>query len=238
LWGKASIKQSGKMSWLKKNTSAYEMSNNFDDLFKELIQRNHWKKIKPDIIKSIFNNASGDINAIKRFIYISERYNTVGNNFVELTKTVSEKYLLSNFGLALYWLGSQLIKALSSVKTEDEARLLSMHAAMAFSSSLLCDQFLLSSYCALAFLYSSVDKDIALEWCAKYKKLEDRLLNTSDNELSDSELIAKRPIVNLKEDLKIISEYSPHLLHDRWEEEVNKSMRDRINELEEELLQS
>jgi len=227
------------MGWFKKNVSAYEMSNNFDDLFGELIQRNYWKKIKPDIIKSIFNNASSDITAIKRFIFISERYNTVGNNFVEIVRSVSEEHVLILFGLALYWLGSGLVKVLSSAKyakTEDDAKLLSMHAAMAFMSSVLCNPFQLSSYCCLAFLYSSVDKDIALDWCAKYKEAEDKLLNTPDAELSDSELIAKKSLD--QEELKKMAAALPSFSPDDWEEISKRSTRDIINELEKELLRS
>lgn len=228
------------MGWFNKKVSVREMSNKLDDLFEELIQRKHWKKINPDIIKIIFNNAKGDVDAVKRFIFISEVHNSVGNNFVQLATSVSRKYILSMFALTLYRLGSGLTKALSSAKTEYEAKSLGMDAAIAFMSSILCDSFFLESYFGMACLYSVINKDVSLEWCAKYKKAEDRLLNTPDEELNTVQLSQKKNLdpEEFRSAIKKILELAPDVLPDGWEEEASKSMRDKINELKGELLQA
>ena len=216
-----------------------------DELFQELIQRKHWKKINPDIIKSIFNNAKGDVDAVKRFIFISELHNSVGNNFVELATSVSRKYILSMFALTLYRLGSGILKAaISAIEHKDKEKLehCVIPADMAFTSSILCDPYLLSAYAGMALLYGYVwiNKDAALEFCRKYKEVEHKLLNTPDEELSASELTAKKNLdpEEYQRKLRMLAEHSPHLLPDDDIEFDGETMIDKINELEAELLQS
>ena len=170
-----------------------------DFLFQELVKRKHWKNINLEIIKNIFNNAKGDIDAIKRFIYISELYNTAGNNFVRLANETPKEFVLSIFALTLYRLGSDLVKNLSSAKTEDEVGSLVRGATMAYMSSVLCDPYFLESYFGMAYLYSEIDKDITLEWCAKYKEAEEKLLNTPDEELSIYQLNRKKELMDPEE---------------------------------------
>lgn len=227
------------MGWFNKKVNVREMSNKLDDLFEELIQRKHWKKINPDIIKIIFNNAKGDVDAVKRFIFISEVHNSVGNNFVELAKSVSRKYVLRMFALTLYRVGSELLKAFFYAKTDEEFRSLGMRAEMAFTSSILCETCYLESYFCMALLNSEISKDESLEWCAKYKKAEDKLLNTPNEELSASELTAKKNLdpEEYRRNLRMLAEHSPHLLPDDDIEFDGETMRDKINELEADLLQ-
>jgi len=215
-----------------------------DELFQELIKQKHWKDIDPDIIKSIFNNAKGDVDAIKTFISISELHNSVGNNFVELAKSVSRKYALQWFAITLYRLGSGILKAaISAIKDKDREKLerCVIPADMAFTSSILCDPDFLSPYAGMALLYGYVwiNKDAALEFCRKYKEVEYKLLNTPDEELSASELTAKKNLdpEEYRRKLRMLEEHSPHLLPDDDIEFDGETMRDKINELEAELLQ-
>lgn len=216
-----------------------------DELFQELIKRKHWKDIDPDIIKSIFNNAKGDVGAIKTFISISELHNSVGNNFIKLASGTSKEFVLKMFATTLYRLGSELLKAaISAIKDKDGEKIehCAIPADMAFTSSILCEPCYLESYVGMALLYGYVwiNKDAALEFCRKYKEVEYKLLNTPDEELSASELIAKENLdpEKLKSTLKEMAEHTTGLLPDGWEEEVTKSMSDTINELEAELLQA
>lgn len=221
-----------------------EPEQQLDLLFQELIKRKHWKDIDPEIIKRIFNNAKGDVDAIKTFISISELHNSVGNNFVKLASGTSKEFVLSMFALTLYRLGSELLKvAISAIKDKDREKLerCVIPADMAFTSSILCDPDFQSPYAGMALLYGYVwiNKDAALEFCRKYKEVEYKLLNTPDEELSASELTAKKNLdpEEYRRKLRMLEEHSPHLLPDDDIEFDGEIMRDKINELEAELLQ-
>jgi hypothetical protein len=215
-----------------------------DDLFRELVNREHWSDIQPDIIQSIFTNANGNLESVQNFIFISERYNLVQSSFVHLAESFDMEYgLLLMFSGTLYSLGSNLVKSLASAKTEDEAKLLAMYAGMAFTSGILCAPYSLCAYYGMAILYGCVwiNKDIALEFCRKYKEVEDKLMSTPDEDLSSSELLAKQ-INNGEKEREFHSFIAErcadltHLLPDDWEEESRRSMRDIINDLENKLL--
>jgi hypothetical protein len=225
----------------KEDDALFEIED-LDELLTTLIKRKYWKEINPDIIKRIFDNAKGDVDTMKRFIFISEIHNSVGNNFVELANGTSKELVLSLFALTLYRLGSELLKAASSAKTDEEIKSLGVRAETAFMSSILCDSFYLESYFGMACLFSPINKDVSLEWCAKYKKAEGKLLNTPNEELNTVQLSLKKSfdpepeeLLNLLEE---IVEKAPHLPPDGWEENEGKTMRDKIYELEAELLQA
>lgn len=222
----------------KEDKALFEIED-LDELLTTLINRKYWKDINLDIIKSIFNNAKGDVKAIKKFIFISELHNSVGNNFVELANGTSKEFVLSLFALTLYRLGSELLKVFFYAKTDEEFRSLGMRAEMAFTSSILCEPCYLESYFGMALLNSEISKDESLEWCAKYKKAEDKLLNTPNEELNTVQLAMKENVdpEKFRNTLKEIAEKAPHILPDGWEENEGKSMRDKIYELEAELTQ-
>jgi len=213
-----------------------------DDLFQELIQHKYWKKINPDIIKSIFNNAKGDVDAVKRFISISELHNSVANNFVKLANEEPREIAMWSFAITLYRLGSELLKHGSSAETHEEVKFFGVQAEAAFMSSILCDSFCLESYFGIACLFAPINKDVSLEWCAKYKEAEDKLLNTPNEELNTGQLAEKNNLVPEPEEfrniLSLIAEKAPHFLPDGWEENEGKSLRDKINEIEAELLEA
>ncbi len=227
------------MGWITKKVAAWEMSDDFDALFEELTQRKYWKEISPDVIKRIFNNAKGDVGAIKGFVYISELHDTVRNNFVKLAKDeMSAEKTLSLFALTLYRLGSTIFKAGFSEKDDKQLELCVTTADMAFISSILCDPFELCSYAGMAFLYSSyfVNEEAALEWCAKYKETEDKLLNTPNDELNGYQLSEKK-LLDPKEAARtsrVMADHSPHLIPEGYEPD-GQSAREKINELEKKI---
>ena len=210
-----------------------------DQLYQEVIKRKHWKNIDPNIIKTIFENAKGDVDEIKKFILISELHNTVGNNFVKLVKCVDVPFVLSMFAFTLYQLGSDLLKALPLVGDEDKAISLATRAEMAFESSLLCDPFSMGSYVGMALLYREINKDIALEWCSKYRDAERKLLNTPDEELNNYELTVRESLdqENLNSMFTKMTELTTGIVPDGWNEEAGESMNDVITEIEADLLQ-
>lgn len=237
------------MGWFSKKVHPLKMSKDIDELFVELTHRKHWKEIDPNIIKSIFNNAmseevkaiiDGNVGAIKAFIFISELHNTVANNFVKIAKDEgSTENKVSLFSLTLYRLGSDIFKAGFSAKNDEEVDSCVFTADMAFSSSILCDPFELSSYAGIAFLYSSygMNKEAALEWCRKYKEAEDKLLNTPDETLNSYQLGGKKMLdpKEASENFMWMEKYTPELIPDGCK--TGESLRDQINELEQSLLQ-
>jgi hypothetical protein len=224
----------------RKEDDALFETEDSDRFLAVLIKRKYWNEINTDIIKSVFDNAKGNVDTMKRFIFISEMYNTVGNNFVPLANGMPKEYLLSIFALTLYRLGSDLTKSLPSAKTDDEFGSLVIRADMAFTSSILCDPFFLESYVGMASLYSELDKDVALEWCTKYKEAEGNLLNTPDEELNTSQLNHKKELLDPEErsrTFREITKHAPQFLPDDTEIYDIPSIRDIINELETSLLQ-
>ena len=111
---------------------------------------------------------------------------------------------------------------------------------MAYMSSVLCDPYFLESYFGMAYLYSEIDKDITLEWCAKYKEAEEKLLNTPDEELSIYQLNRKKELMDPEEYHRIlreISEKSQRFYLDETEIDEISSIREMIVELEAKLTQ-
>ena len=194
-----------------------------DLLFQELIKRKHWKDIDPEIIKRIFNNAKGDVDEIKRFIFISEIHNSVGNNFIKLAEVSGKDtpFLLGMFAYTLYHLGSDFVEALPSAKTKEEINSLCTRAKMAFTSSILCNPFALESYFGLAAFYSEIDKATALEWCAKYKETENKLLSTPNKELNRIQLNLKECLLDPEEYNKTIREISEKSQYRLGLDEIN-----------------
>ncbi|MBW8042323.1 MAG: hypothetical protein FVQ85_20315 [Planctomycetes bacterium] len=223
----------------------------YKELFHELITHKHWKNLNIDIIKQVFKKAQSDlfaqpnegIEVLKHFIYVSEKYNLVEDQFLRLASTTHDlDILLGYFSFHLYRLGSDLAKRFFSSKTEEEIKGYGMQADMAFMSSILCDEYMLPSYAGMAFLHGEIhiNKDVALEFCAKYKAIEDKLLNTPDNDLSPLQLSKKELLdpKNMHKTMERIKQYAPGLLpNDSVAEDEEMSQRDYIEQLEKKLLQ-
>lgn len=222
----------------------------YEELFSELITRKHWKNLNVDIIKQIFKNAQSDtfarpnegIEAIKHFIFISEKHSLVEDQFLRLASSTTDlDILLGYFSFHLYQLGSEFTKGCNSAKTEDEIKGYAFPANMAFMSSILCDEYMLPSYAGMAILWGEIlgSKDAGLEFCAKYKTVVDKLLNTPDNELSPSRLLQKKELLDPKimhnTIEKIKQDASGLLLDDSVDEDEEMSQRDYIEQLEKKL---
>lgn len=223
----------------------------YGELFSELITRKHWKNLNVDIIKQVFKNAQSDIfsqpdegiEVLKHFIFVSEEYNLVQDQFLRLASTTPDlDILLGYFSFHLYQLGSDLTKRCYSAKTNEEIEGWGTPADMAFMSSILCDEFMLPSYAGMAFLYGEIigNKDVGLVFCAKYKAIMDKLLNTPDNELNPSQLSQKELLdpEHMHKTMERIKQDAPGLLpNDSVTENEEVSQRDYIEQLEKKLLQ-
>jgi hypothetical protein len=225
--------------------------NSYEELYSELVKRKHWKKLNVDIIRQIVKNAQSDVFAqpnegievLQQFIYISEKHNIVKNNYVKIAETHSDLgVLLGLFSTTLYRYGSDFTKALYVNKKPEEMDVLRMFADAAFMSSILCYEFAWGAYIGMAVLHGSLyrNKNVGLEFCAKYRAAEEKLLSTPDNELDSFQLMQKEgldPKVQ-KRTLNEIRKHVPRLLpNDLVTEDEEMSERDYIEQLEKELLQ-
>lgn len=245
------------MGWFRKKANKdklgeYHNIGSLDDLFQHLIEREHWKEISPNIIRQIFKNSQNDvfnrpsesIELLKLFIFISEQYNLVKGDYTRIAKDAAANLgdVLGSFSLTLYWLGSRLGKACCLAKTQEELEGLGVTADMAFTASILCDPFNLSSYYGMVVLHGGTfkHKNAGLEFCAKYRQMEDKLLSTPDNQLTPLQLAGKQNLNRSPEehqkDLKRMEKLAPGLFP-RGALFDEMSLRDRINALEKELLQ-
>ena len=105
---------------------------------------------------------------------------------------------------------------------------------MAFTSAILCDPFQLPAYVGIAFLYGTVatNKPVALKWCENYRRAEQKLLSSADQDLAWQHRGQKLLITQPQAARKFFNEASEHLYH-----EESPPMREMIDALERELLQ-
>ena len=240
-------------------TEVFRMPDNPDDFIGSLSRRKFWRQIDSRVLEGIAENAEtareylrsastkpGSTELLKSFAFVSEQYGLVEGNFIGLADSPEQLFgsPLSAFALTLYRLGSALCKQRVLAQDNEQAESAVMMADMAFTSAILCDPLQLQAYAAMAFLYGgdcgTLNKNVALEWCQKYKEAEDRLLDTPDDELSPVQQSAKRLIQDPDRDREVAEEmakYAPHLLEGMPPTE-HEPMRQIIEELEERLLAS
>lgn len=220
------------------------MPANPGDFIADLSRRKFWRDIDRRLLDDIARNAAGEMELLRNFVFVSERYRLVDNNFVRLASSPQKAFgcPLSMFAVTLYRLGSALCKQSVSIADPEQQKFALMTADMAFTSAVLCDALQLGPYAGMAFLYGAIlfNKKVALEWCQKYKDAEQTLLGTPDEELSLLDQSAKRLIEDPDEYRRTrdeIAMYAPHLLDGQPPTE-DRPMREGIEELEEKLLSS
>lgn len=235
------------------------MSNNLEELLAQLSQRKHWKKL-PSILLShliensqdeVFQDPKCDIEVTKNFIFISEQTPLVQQslleaNFIPISKDsgADVRWALDLFAVTLYRFGSDCCKMCVSMDTQEEALSLGMLADVGFVSSILCNPLYLLSYAGMAFLHGEIHNNntVGVDWCRKYRRAEERLLNTPDNLLSYNQMAEKEQLIAPYESTRAmrekIAEHAPHLLAGMGDIDDEQTMSQRINDLEKELLNS
>jgi hypothetical protein len=198
----------------------YKMSDNVDELFEDIVNRKHWKNINPNIIRAILKKTNGDpekVEQVKLMVYISELFNIVQDNFLKISETEEEKgnnYLLTLFAITLFKIGDDCHENVSIAASSGNNEIFKEKwnhygalADMAYMSSILCDEFELSAYHGMAFLYSfKNDGKISLEFCEKYTAAKNKLLNTPDGELNCLQIVTKDFILNPEKEKENIKE--------------------------------
>lgn len=223
-----------------------------DGFLAALGRRKFWRRIDGSVLAAIAGNANGNMELLRNFVFVSEMYRLVENNFLALAANVDSYFgsPASGFAFTLYRLGSDLCTHVISVSDPDEQESMLTSADMAFTSAVLCDPLQLEAYVGMVHLYTEIlfNKEAGLEWCEKYKIAEQRLLRTPDEHLSGVHLMEKQAFHDpdeAKRALLEMAEHAPELLdgflHGRPLDEVlheDRSMREMIEDIERRLLSS
>ncbi len=157
-----------------------------EELLRSLGERKFWSSIRPEVLRMLIGNANGDVLKISRFVFVSEYYDCVKNNFVELAKIWEDPRLaLSAFGATLVGLAGDIIQHLGDLSQGSDAQSQAIGLVeIAYLSALICDPFLLPAYKGLASFYLVVGKkEQAAAMCRQYDATEEKLLQTEDPEI-------------------------------------------------------
>jgi hypothetical protein len=175
-----------------------------DELLLKLQKHRYWKMISEKRLKFIFYQlhenslhipmiskashiAIDDMQRIRDFLIVSEEYDLVKNNFVELAKLEADMELdiLSMFAITLERLGAAIAQEYPySHLNDEEVKQLMFMAELSYQSSILCDRFLLESYYGVIFCCCAFfDLETAQLWKAEFYNAMDSL-----NKLDASEL--------------------------------------------------
>ncbi|GEM_PF-3133075 len=157
------------------------------EVLRALASRKPWNLIRADILKTIVDNANGDVLKISRFVFVSEYYDCVKNNFVELAKIWEDPRLaLSSFGATLVGLSGDIIQHMGRMAEGSEQQVQATGLVeMSLLSAILCDQYLLPARRGLAsFYYGTGRNKLAAAACRQYDEAERQLLEAKDDYLS------------------------------------------------------
>lgn len=220
----------------------FKMPNNPSDFIDQLSRRKFWENIDLHLLNEIARHANGEMELLRNFVYVSEKYELVSNNFVNMTQNPEKMFgsPLLEFAFTLCRLGSTLCQQGFSIKDPEQKKFILISADMAFTSAILCDPFQLQAYSGMAFLYGEIhiNVPIALEWCQKYKDAEEKFLSTPNERLTPIQISTKEMIQNPDEAEKTTREmakHAPHLMNEVGASE-HKPTKDLIVELEQKLI--
>ena len=174
-----------------------------DELFRIMTKRKHWKHIRPEILRRIFDNAKGDITRIQRFRYVSELHHCVANNFIEISKDDNTEMAVAFFAVTLERLAAGIAQQIEGFAEKSEQQNLAIGSVeIAYMSSILCNPLVLPSYAGLAFFYSMIgNKKRALETFKEYDQAEQNLMQTDDKALSYYDKALKEKLPEMRKQL-------------------------------------
>jgi len=154
-----------------------------DEVLRSLAARKNWELVRADVLRAIVERAGGDVIKISRFVFVSEYFDCVRNNYVELAKIWEDpRLVLSAYGATLVGLAGDIIQHLAGMPEGSERqRQATSLVEISFISAILLDPHLLSAYKGLASFYLAVGKkDLAVKACREYDEAEQKLLQSSD----------------------------------------------------------
>jgi len=170
---------------IARDKAIFELDS-IEQLYIALTKRKDWKKIRPEILRPIFDNAKGNIDRIKEFILVSEHFNCVRNNFIIIAEDKNTDMALASFGTTMVRLAGSIYQQIEKLADDSEEQKQAFwYAGMAYWSAITCDPFQFAGYNGLAWIYHSLGlKDRAIEMCKLFDEVEKTLLQTSETSLN------------------------------------------------------
>ncbi len=153
------------------------------EILRELSARKNWNLIRADVLRALIESAGGDVIKISRFVFVSEYFDCVKNNYVDLAKIWQDPRLaLSAFSATLVGLAGDIIQHLADMPEGSERQRQAVGLVeIAFLSAIVCDQHMLAAYKGLASFYHATGKnDLAAKVCRQYDDAEKKLLESGD----------------------------------------------------------
>jgi len=154
-----------------------------EEILSTLCSRQHWSEVRPDVLRAMIRNTSGDVLKISRLVFVSEYFDCVKNSFVDLARIWEDpRMALSAFAATLVGLASDTIRHLGEIPEGSERQSQAMvMIETAFLSALLCDPYMLNAYCKLASFYVATGKrEDARGMCRRYEETEQALLSARE----------------------------------------------------------
>ncbi|MFH1283618.1 MAG: hypothetical protein ABII27_08135 [bacterium] len=162
-----------------------------------------WNKLNLNIIEPIIDKFTDDVKAFEFFVWVSEKYKLINNNYVPLlTKTGDNVDLaLFYFSVTLYDVGRQLrnelIEAMevSSLYDDSELSDLLNVTISSFEVAITLCNYCLSAYYQLAFLRGKIlgKKNEGIEYCKRglakiqeLKKIDVKQLTIAQHSILDT----------------------------------------------------
>ncbi|HTP57948.1 MAG TPA: hypothetical protein VMM82_03460, partial [Spirochaetia bacterium] len=156
------------------------------ELLKALVERKPWNQVRAEVLKALIDNAKSDVLKISRFVFVSEYYDCIKSNYVDLAAIWKDPRLaLSAIGATLVGLSGDIIQHMGRMKegSEQLAQATGL-VEMSLHSAILCDPYLLSAYKALASFYYGIGKSkLAAAACRSFDNTEKKLQEASDDYL-------------------------------------------------------
>lgn len=173
------------------------------DIYTYLKHKKYWKDLKDGILENLSKIFEGEFSSFNDFVNISEHYNLLKENYLELAKVFKEpKELIPYFALTLERSGARLMEFFSKKGNED----FKVDAKKCYELSIKLNPFLIPSYGALAVVYGYSDNnvDIAIEYCDKGIEVFEELKKTPKEQITyyDRALLSNTSIIEYLEELK------------------------------------
>ena len=150
-----------------------------EEILRTLCSRQHWGQIRTDVLRALISNAKDDVLKIERIVFVSEYFDCVKGNFVDLANIWADPRLaLSAFGATLVGLAGDIVRHLGELPNGSARQSQAiMMVEVSYLSALLCDPYMLTAYRGLASLYHATGKaEMASSMCRKYDETEQELL--------------------------------------------------------------
>jgi len=164
-------------------------------LVRSLANRGPWRHIDAATLRRIFWNADGDSVLIKTFVHISEHLKVVGQGYAPLQMhtvggTIPAEF---HFSQVLRKAGADRLQRVASFPPVGPMTQCAQEALMAFEGAVMCDPANLMAYYGPAALYAVSDRrNDALEWCARFRRVEHRLSSEDPGTLTPCESLWAR----------------------------------------------